>query len=112
VNNHAQSYQSYTPDSNVAQSSSSLPASSVYYQQQSNQWPYYYDQLAQTSGGLAVADSNASVTNVATVGPDYVHPSHQPPPPGTTSWMTDAGNTAAPPAQVKFNMPLCFAFNV
>ena len=84
----------------------------VYYQQQSNQWPYYYDQLAQTSGGLAVADSNASVTNVATVGPDYVHPSHQPPPPGTTSWMTDAGNTAAPPAQVKFNMPLCFAFNV
>ena len=69
-------------------------------------------QLAQTSGGLAVADSNASVTNVATVGPDYVHPSHQPPPPGTTSWMTDAGNTAAPPAQVKFNMPLCFAFNV
>jgi len=99
VNNHAQSYQSYIPDSNVAQSSSSLPASSVHYQQQYNQWPYYYDLSAQTSWGLAVADSTTSVTNVATVVPDYVHLSNQPPPPGTTSWRTDAGNTAAPPAQ-------------
>ncbi|PUZ54084.1 hypothetical protein GQ55_5G101600 [Panicum hallii var. hallii] len=99
VNNHAQSYQSYTPDSNVAQSSSSLPASSVHYQHQYNQWPYYYDQSAQTSGGLAVAGSTASVTKAATIGPDYVHPSNQPPPPGTTSWRSDAGNTVAPPAQ-------------
>ncbi|KAG2592777.1 SAC3 family protein A-like isoform X2 [Panicum virgatum] len=99
VNNHAQSYQSYIPDSNVAQSSSSLLASSVHYQQQYNQWPYYYDQSAQTSWGLAVADSTTSITNVATVVPDYVHLSNQPPPPGTTSWRTDAGNTAAPPAQ-------------
>ncbi|TKW17556.2 hypothetical protein SEVIR_5G378162v4 [Setaria viridis] len=101
VNNHAQSYQNYTSDSNVAQSSSSLPTSSVHYQQQCNQWPSYYDQSAQTSGGLAVAGSTASVTKVATVGSDYVHPSNQPPPPGTTSWKSDAGNTAAPPIQVR-----------
>lgn len=101
MNNHAQSYQNYTSDSNVAQSSSSLPTSSVHYQQQCNQWPSYYDQSAQTSGGLAVAGSTASVTKVATVGSDYVHPSNQPPPPGTTSWKSDAGNTAAPPIQVR-----------
>ncbi|OEL13694.1 SAC3 family protein A [Dichanthelium oligosanthes] len=101
VNNHAQSYQSYTPDSNVAQSSSSLPTSSVHYQQQYNKWPYYYDQSAQTSGGLAVVGSTAS-TKAATVGSDYVHPSNQPPPPGATSWKSDASNTAAPPAQVLF----------
>jgi hypothetical protein len=111
VNNHAQSYQSYTPDSNVAQSSSSLPASSVHYQHQYNQWPYYYDQSAQTSGGLAVAGSTASVAKAATIGPDYVHPSNQPPPPGTTSWRSGSGNTVAPPAQVKCIVPLCFAFN-
>ncbi|CAL4973273.1 unnamed protein product [Urochloa decumbens] len=87
VNNHAQSYQSYTPDSNVAQSSSSLPTSSVHYQP------------AQTSGVLAVAGSIASITKASSIGSDYVHPSNQPPPPGTTSWKSDAGNTAAPPAQ-------------
>jgi hypothetical protein len=112
VNNHAQSYQNYTPDSNVALCSSSLPTSSVHYQQQYNQWPSYYDQSAQTSGGLAVAVSTASVTKVATVGSDYVHPSNQPPPPGTTSWKSDAGNIAAPPVQVNCIMPLFFAFNV
>ncbi|CAL4953779.1 unnamed protein product [Urochloa decumbens] len=97
VNNHAQSYQGYTPDSNIAQSSSSLPTSSVHYQQQYNQWPYYYDQSAQNSGVLAVAGS--SVTKASSIGSDYVHPSNQPPPPGTTSWKSDAGNTAAPPPQ-------------
>jgi hypothetical protein len=112
VNNHAQSYQNYTPDSNVALCSSSLPTSSVHYQQQYNQWPSYYDQSAQTSGGLAVAVSTASVTKVATVGSDYVHLSNQPPPPGTTSWKSDAGNIAAPPVQVNCIMPLFFAFNV
>lgn len=110
VNNHAQSYQSYTPDSNVAQSSSSLPTSSVHYQQHCNQWPYYYDQSAQTLGGLAVAGSTASITKAAAVGSDYVHPSDQPPPPGTTSWKTDFGNSVLPTAQVKCIMPpfLCF----
>ncbi|WVZ68270.1 hypothetical protein U9M48_017229 [Paspalum notatum var. saurae] len=101
VNNHVQSHQSYTPDSNAAQSSSSLPTSSVHHQQQYNynQWPYYYDQSAQTSCGLAVTGSTASDTKPGTVGPDYTHSSNQPPPPGTTSWKNDAGITIAPPPQ-------------
>ncbi|KAJ1286116.1 hypothetical protein BS78_03G328200 [Paspalum vaginatum] len=99
VNNHVQSYQSYTPDSNVAQSSSSLPTSSVHHQKQYNQWPYYYNQSAQTSGGLAVTGSTASDTKAGTVCPDFAHSSNQPPPPGTTSWKGDAGITIAPPPQ-------------
>ncbi|KAG0540046.1 hypothetical protein BDA96_03G374900 [Sorghum bicolor] len=100
VNNHAQSYQSCTPDSNAAQSCS-LPTSSVHYQQQYSQWGYYYDQSAQTSGGLALTSSGsiAPDTKTVTIGSNYVHSSNQPPPPGTTSWKSDAGNTTTPPSQ-------------
>lgn len=116
VNNHAQPYQSCTPDSNVAQISSSLPTSSVHYQQQYSQWAYYYDQSAQTSGGLAVTGrgSTAPDTKTVTIGSNYAHTSNQPPPPGTTSWKSDAGNTTAPPSQVNLLLPcfLSFPFNI
>lgn len=102
LNNHVQSYQSCTPDSNVSQSSISLPTGSVHYQQQYNQWAYYYDQSAQTSDGHAVTGSTASDTKSVTVGSNYAHTSNQPLPPGTTSWKSDAGNTTAPPTQVNF----------
>uniref|UniRef100_A0A0D9YGZ1 PCI domain-containing protein n=1 Tax=Oryza glumipatula TaxID=40148 RepID=A0A0D9YGZ1_9ORYZ len=97
--NHVQSYQSYTPsDTNAAQSSSSLPNNSYHYHQQYNQWPYYYDQSAPSSGGPAVAVSSVSDANTASVSSGYVYPSTQPPPPGTT-WRSDAGATAVPPPQ-------------
>jgi hypothetical protein len=57
VNNHDQLYQSFTPNSNVAQSCRSHPTSSAHYQQQYSQWANYYDQSAQSSGGLAVTSS-------------------------------------------------------
>uniref|UniRef100_A0A0D9V7J1 PCI domain-containing protein n=1 Tax=Leersia perrieri TaxID=77586 RepID=A0A0D9V7J1_9ORYZ len=98
--NHAQSYQSYTPsDTNAAQSSSSLPNNSYHYHQQYNQWPYYYDQSAPSSGGPAVAVSGVSDANTASVNSGYVYPSTQPPPPGTTPWKSDASAPVVLPQQ-------------
>ncbi|KAF0927527.1 hypothetical protein E2562_034167 [Oryza meyeriana var. granulata] len=97
---HAQSYQSYAPsDTNAAQSSSSLPSNSYHYHQQYNQWSYYYDQSAPSSGGPAVAVSSVSDANTTSVSSGYVYPSTQPPPPGTTPWKSDAGAPAVPPPQ-------------
>ncbi|KAL5219797.1 hypothetical protein ABZP36_024510 [Zizania latifolia] len=100
--NHTQSYQSYTPpDTNAAQSSSSLPTNSFYYHPQYNQWSYYYDQSAPNSGvpAPAIAVSGASDIKAANISSGYVYPSTQPPPPGTTPWKSDAGTPAAPPPQ-------------
>ncbi|XP_006644972.2 SAC3 family protein A isoform X2 [Oryza brachyantha] len=107
--NHAQSYQGYTPaDTNAAQSSSSLTNNSYHYQQQYNQWPYYYDQSAPNSGGPAVAVSSNSNANTANISSGYVYPSTQPPPPGTTPWKSDAGVPAVPPPPPQApGIPVC-----
>lgn len=45
---------------------------------------------------VVVTGSSAPDTRTITIGSNYAHTSNQPPPPGTTLWKRDAGNTAAP----------------
>uniref|UniRef100_A0ACD5T6L9 Uncharacterized protein n=2 Tax=Avena sativa TaxID=4498 RepID=A0ACD5T6L9_AVESA len=87
---HSQIYQTYTPDTSVAQNS---------YPQQYNQWPHYYDQSATNSGGSAVAGSSVSETKASSVGSGYAYPSSQPPPPGTTQWKNVTTVATVPPLQ-------------
>ncbi|KAG8054828.1 hypothetical protein GUJ93_ZPchr0001g33183 [Zizania palustris] len=78
-----------------------MPANSFHYHQLYNQWSYYYDQSAPSSGvhAPAVAVSGTSDIKATNIGSGYVYPSTQPPPPGTTPWKSDAGAPAAPPPQ-------------
>ncbi|RLN00743.1 hypothetical protein C2845_PM06G19250 [Panicum miliaceum] len=99
-NNYAQSYQNYSSsDTNALQSSTSMPANSVPYQQQYNQWPYYYDQSAPSASSNPVT-GKSTTDNVAVNTPaGYSYPSSQPPPPGTTSWKINSFASVAPPMQ-------------
>ncbi|KAG2626963.1 hypothetical protein PVAP13_3KG485290 [Panicum virgatum] len=99
-NNYTQSYQNYSSsDTNALQSSTSMPANSVPYQQQYNQWPYYYNQSVPSASSNPVA-GNSTADNVAVNTPaGYSYPSSQPPPPGTTSWKINSVASVAPPMQ-------------
>jgi hypothetical protein len=105
-NNFAQSYQNYSSsDTNAQQSSASVPANSLPYQQQYNQWPYYYNQSVPSASSNPVA-GNSTTDNLAVNTPSgYSYPSSQPPPPGTTSWKSNSVASAAPPMQVLY-LPL------
>jgi len=100
-NNFAQSYQNYSSsDTSAQQSSTSVPANSLPYQQQYNQWPYYYNQSVPSASSNLVA-GNSTADNLAVNTPSgYSYPSSQPPPPGTTSWKSNSVASAAPPMQV------------
>ncbi|AQK94307.1 Putative SAC3/GANP family protein [Zea mays] len=100
-NNFAQSYQNYSPsDTNAQQSSTSVPANSLPYQQQYNQWPYYYNQSVPSASSNPVA-GNSTTDNLAVNTPSsYSYPNSQPPPPGTTSWKSNSSASVAPPMQV------------
>ena len=106
-NNYAQSYQNYSSsDTNALQSSTSMPANSVPYQQQYNQWPYYYNQSVPSASSNPVA-GNSTTDNVAVNTPaGYSYPSSQPPPPGTTSWKINSVASVAPPMQVFYFLSL------
>lgn len=99
-NNFAQSYQNYSSsDANAQQSSTSVPANSLPYQQQYNQWPYYYNQSVPSASSNPVA-GNSTTDSLAVNTPGYSYPSSQPPPPGTTSWKSNSVASVAPPVQV------------
>ncbi|CAN6359817.1 unnamed protein product [Urochloa humidicola] len=99
-NNYAQSYQNYSSsDTNALQSSTSMPANSIPYQQQYNQWPYYYNQSVPSASSNPVVGTSTT-DNVAVNTPSgYSYPSSQPPPPGTTSWKSNSIASVAPPMQ-------------
>ncbi|KAJ1263262.1 hypothetical protein BS78_09G170000 [Paspalum vaginatum] len=99
-NNYAQPYESYSSsDTNAHQSSTSMPANSLPYQQQYNQWPYYYNQPVPNASNPVAGSSNADNGAVNTPS-GYSYPSSQPPPPGTTSWKSNSVASVAPPMQM------------
>ncbi|TVU19726.1 hypothetical protein EJB05_35895 [Eragrostis curvula] len=100
-NNYAQPYQNYTPsDTNALQSSTSMPANSIPYQQQQyNQWPYYYNQSVPSASSNPVAGNSTTDTIAVNTPSGYSYSSSQPPPPGTTSWKNNSVASVAPPVQ-------------
>ncbi|KAL6841305.1 hypothetical protein ACP4OV_028823 [Aristida adscensionis] len=99
-NNYAQSYQSYSSsDANALQSSTSVPATSLPYQQQYNQWPYYYNHSVPSASSNLVSGNITSENIAANTPSGYSYPSSQPPPPGTTSWKSNSVASVAPPMQ-------------
>ncbi|XP_062231606.1 SAC3 family protein A-like isoform X2 [Phragmites australis] len=99
-NNYAQSYQNYSSsDANAPQSSTSVPANSLPYQQQYNQWPYYYNHSVPSASSNPVAGNNTTDNIVVNTPSGSSYPSSQPPPPGTTSWKNNLFASVAPPTQ-------------
>ncbi|XP_062179848.1 SAC3 family protein A-like isoform X2 [Phragmites australis] len=99
-NNYAPSYQNYSSsDANALQSSTSVPANSLPYQQQYNQWPYYYDHSVPSASSNPVAGNSTADSIAVNTSSGYSYPSSQPPPPGTTSWKSNyvASASVAPP---------------
>ncbi|AQK86526.1 Putative SAC3/GANP family protein [Zea mays] len=100
-NTFAQSYQNYSSsDTNAQQSSTSVPANSLPYQQQYNQWPYYYNQSVPSASSNPVAGNSTTDNLTGNMPSGYSYPSSQPPPPGTTSWKSNSVASVAPPMQV------------
>lgn len=100
-NNYTQSYQNYSSsDTNALQTSTSMPANSVPYQQQYNQWPYYYNQSLPNASSNPVAGQSTTDTVAVNTPSGYSYPNSQPPPPGTTSWKSNSVASVAPPMQV------------
>lgn len=98
-NPYAQPYQNYSSsDTNAHQSSTSVPANSLPYQQHYNQWPYYYNQSA-PNASIPVAESSTADNGAVNTPSGYSFPSSQPPPPGTTSWKSNSAASVAPPVQ-------------
>ncbi|XP_042511415.1 SAC3 family protein A-like isoform X2 [Macadamia integrifolia] len=94
---HSHQYSAYTSDSNGTQSSSTVAATPLHYQQQYKPWADYYNQ---TDVSCAPGTENISVTSAvpgATGG--YTFLNSQPPPPGTTSWRPEPSSSELPSLQ-------------
>ncbi|KAJ4979768.1 hypothetical protein NE237_010548 [Protea cynaroides] len=97
-------YSAYTSsDSNGAQSSSTVAATPLHYQQQYKSWADYY---SQTDVSCAPGTENISVTSASTLGGavpgatgGYPFSNGQPPPPGTTSWRPEPSSSELPSLQ-------------
>ncbi|XP_043693066.1 SAC3 family protein A-like isoform X2 [Telopea speciosissima] len=96
-------YSAYTSDSNGAQSSSTVAATPLHYQQQYKPWADYY---SQTDVSCAPGTENISVASATTSGcavpghtGGYPFSNSQPPPPGTTSWRPEPSSSELPSSQ-------------
>ncbi|XP_043701019.1 SAC3 family protein A-like isoform X7 [Telopea speciosissima] len=95
-------YSAYSSsDSNGAQSSSTVAATPLHYQQQYKSWADYY---SQTDVSCAPGTENISVSSATTCAVPgatggYPFSNGQPPPPGTTSWRPEPISSELPSLQ-------------
>ncbi|WOK95527.1 SAC3 family protein A isoform X1 [Canna indica] len=98
-------YSSYTTSATSVTQTSATATNSLYYPQQYNKWPYYYNQPAPVANGVAGTD-NSPATSLQSAGylgvsGGYPYASNQPPPPGTTSWREESKPPVVPSFQEK-----------